>query len=65
MDIAALSMDLSSVYTGQQVRTGVLKMAMDLPKISTEVFLDELQGLQKEMENLLMSHLGQNIDVYA
>ena len=65
MDIAALSMDLSYISTTQQVQTGILKMAMDLPEIGTEVLLDGIQDLQKEMESMLMSHLGQNIDVYA
>ena len=65
MDIAALSMDMSSIAINQQVRTGILKMAMDLPKVSTEVLLDELMDMQSEMENLLLAHLGQNIDVYA
>ena len=65
MDIAALSMDLSSIRTDQQVKTGVLKMAIDLPKMSMDILLDEMQSLQKEMESILMPYLGQNVDVYA
>jgi len=40
-------------------------MAIDLPKQSMDVLLDEMQNLQKEMESILMPYLGQNIDVYA
>ena len=65
MDIAALSMDLSSIKIDQQVKTGVLKMAIDLPKMGMDLLLDEMQSLQKEMESILMPYLGQNIDVYA
>ena len=65
MDIAALSMDLSSVNLDQQATGGILKMAMDLPKVSTDMIISEMQDLRKEMESLVMSHLGQYIDVYA
>ncbi|MCL2126060.1 MAG: YjfB family protein [Oscillospiraceae bacterium] len=65
MDIAALSMDISAVSTKQQAQFGILKMAMDLPKIASEVIIDEMQNMQKELESLLMPYLGQNIDMYA
>ena len=65
MDVGALSMDLSSININRQVRTGILKMAMDLPKLSTDVLIDEMLDFEKDLENLLLSHLGQNIDVYV
>ena len=65
MDIAEVSMGLSSVYTNIQAGTSILKYAMDMPKQSTEKLLLGIQEMRKELENLLQPYLGQNIDVYA
>ena len=42
MDIAAVSINLSSVSTKLQVQTSVLKMAMDIAAQSSEIIFEEI-----------------------
>ena len=65
MDIAKLSMNMSTISASAKAQTSVLKMAMDVPALAVESLLNNMQGLEEEMASLLMSDLGQNIDVYV
>ena len=65
MDIGALSMGLNQSKIYQQVNTSVLKMAMDSSEMQTEELLKMLEANTKIMEQMMISHLGANVDVKA
>jgi|BioPla2DNA2_1021312.scaffolds.fasta_scaffold63248_2 hypothetical protein len=65
MDIGALSMGLNQSKIYQQVNTSVLKMAMDSSEMQTEELLKMLEANTKIMEQMMIPHLGANVDVKA
>ena len=65
MDIGALSMGLNQSKIYQQVNPSVLKMAMDSSEMQTEELLKMLEANTKIMEQMMIPHLGANVDVKA
>ena len=65
MDIAALSMNMSSVSVNARAQASILKMAMDIPAQAVGSLLDNMQGLEEELARIIMSDSGQNIDMYV
>lgn len=58
MDIAALSMNMSTSKLVNQVSTAVLSKSLDIEKKMGD-------GIVKMMESSVTPHLGQNLDVTA
>ncbi|MBQ7077522.1 MAG: YjfB family protein [Lachnospiraceae bacterium] len=58
MDIAGLSMALSSVKVSNEISTAVLDMRLDDVKQAGE-------NMNKVLESSVTPHLGQNIDIRA